>query len=76
VARREEASVIDWRKIPQIARPYDAYNRGRYVEDGCDHHGPYCKCDPPFHLRASSPAEEAIAARLFGPQQTIVSGDA
>lgn len=55
-----------WRKIPQRERPYDAYHRGRYLVPGCDHAGPYCKCDPPFHLRPSTPAEEAIAVRHFG----------
>lgn len=56
----------DWRRIPQRERPFNAYSRSRYVEQGCDHNGPYCKCDPPFHLRPSSPAEEATANRIYG----------
>lgn len=56
----------DWRRVPRLERAYNAYQRARYVENDCDHHGPYCKCDPPFHLRASTPAEEAIADRIYG----------
>lgn len=48
----------DWRKIPQLERPYDAYRRAYYIEKGCDHHGPYCKCDTPYWLRPSTPAEK------------------
>lgn len=47
----------DWRKIPRTDRPYDAYLRGRYVEDECDHNGMYCKCDPPYWLREPTAAE-------------------
>lgn len=56
----------DWRHIPQRERPYNAYRQGRYLVPGCDHNGPYCKCDPPFHLRPSTLAEEAIADRIYG----------
>lgn len=50
--------TADWRKLPREQRPYDAYRRGRYIEDGCDHAGPYCKCDTPFWLRPSTPVEQ------------------
>ena len=53
-----------WRRIPQRERPYDAYRRPRYLVQGCDHAGPYCKCDPPYHLRASTAVELAHEGRL------------
>lgn len=53
----ERPSTWDWRKLPLNQRPYDAYINPRYVVAECDHHGPYCKCDPPFWLRESTETE-------------------
>jgi hypothetical protein len=39
-------------------REIDAYRYPRRVTEGCMHRLG-CKCDPPFWLRAMSPAEEA-----------------
>lgn len=62
--------MIDWRKIPVRERPYNAYRRGRYLEPGCDHAGPYCRCDPPYHLRESSPAELARESRALAEEDS------
>jgi hypothetical protein len=64
----------DWRRIPQSERPYDAYRRGRYIEPGCDHAGPYCKCDPAYHLRSSSPSEKAHEARKAAQADAKAAG--
>ena len=45
----------------------DAYRRARVVRDGCKHMLG-CKCDPPYWLRASTPAEESHEA-LMKPAQ-------
>jgi hypothetical protein len=49
--------MTDWRKVPRSERPYNAYERARYVEAECEHNGPHCKCDPPMWLREPTPAE-------------------
>lgn len=61
-----------WRKVPQRERPYDAYRRARYVVDGCDHNGVLCKCDPPFWLRPSTPAEAAHEPLELIESDTVV----
>lgn len=43
----------------------NAYRYGQQIRPGCQHQLG-CKCTPPFWLRASSPAEEAIADRIYG----------
>lgn len=53
-------------------RPYDSYRRPRYIADGCDHAGPYCKCDPPFWLRESTPLEQARAAAEADAETALV----
>jgi hypothetical protein len=59
--------VNDWRKLPIRERPYDAYRKPRYVVDGCDHNGVLCRCDVPYWLRESTPAEKAHEAAV-GPE--------
>ena len=41
-----------------VPRVIDAYRYPQRVRPGCTHQLG-CKCDPPYWLRASSPAEEA-----------------
>jgi len=47
----------------------NAYRKPQQIRPGCQHQLG-CRCDPPFWLRSSSPAEEAIADRIYGlPEQ-------
>lgn len=46
-------------------RELNAYRRAPVLRPGCQHQLG-CRCEPPFWLRPSSPAEEAIADRIYG----------
>lgn len=35
----------------------DAYSQPRKLQPGCEHFQGKCKCDTPYHLRASTPLE-------------------
>ena len=54
------------------SEPYviDAYRHPQRVRPGCQHQLG-CKCDPPYWLRASSPAEEAHEARIRGERPAL-----
>lgn len=58
-------------------RVIDAYRNPQQVRPGCQHQLG-CKCDPPYWLRASSPAEEARERILRGeypaPQRSDTHG--
>lgn len=49
-------------------RDFNAYRNPQQIRPGCQHQLG-CRCAPPFWLRASSPAEEAIADRIYGCAQ-------
>ena len=53
------------KQIIQELSVIDAYRYPQKVSPGCQHQLG-CKCDPPFWLRESTPAEEARAARMRG----------
>jgi hypothetical protein len=46
-------------------RELNAFRRAPVLRPGCQHQLG-CRCDPPYWLRPSSPAEQAIADRLYG----------
>lgn len=46
-------------------RELNAYRKPQSVRPGCTHQLG-CRCDPPFWLRESSSAEDAIADRIYG----------
>lgn len=48
---------------PIEPRVIDAYRFPQKVAPGCTHQLA-CKCDPPYWLRASTPAEEAHEAKM------------
>jgi hypothetical protein len=52
-----------------MTRDYDAYRRARVVREGCQHNLG-CRCEPPYWLRASTPAEEMHEA-LMKPSQAV-----
>lgn len=43
----------------------NAYRKPQAVKPGCMHQLG-CRCTPPFWLRPASPAEDAIADRIYG----------
>lgn len=43
----------------------NAYRKPAVLRPGCQHQLG-CRCTPPFWLRPSTPAEEAIADRIYG----------
>lgn len=47
---------------------FNAYRRPQMLRPGCTHQLG-CRCDPPYWLRPSTPAEEAIAERIYGTAQ-------
>jgi hypothetical protein len=51
----------------------NAYRRPRKTQPGCQHMLG-CKCEAPFWLRQPSAAEEAFAARYFGPLSPVPTG--
>jgi len=52
--------------------PLDAYRYPRKIREGCTHQFP-CKCDPPYWLRESSPAELEREAKR--QPERIVEGE-
>lgn len=52
-----------------LPRVIDAYRFPPKLQPGCQHQLG-CKCDPPFWLRASSPAEEEREKALQPPAKT------
>lgn len=48
-------------------RELNAYRIPQELRPGCQHQLG-CRCDPPFWLRPSTSAEEAIADRIYGAQ--------
>jgi hypothetical protein len=54
-------------------RDFNAYRRAPVLRPGCTHQLG-CRCDPPFWLRPSTPAEEAIADRIYGISAEVQAG--
>lgn len=43
----------------------DSYRRARVIREGCQHNLG-CRCEPPYWLRPSTPAEQRHEAQLRG----------
>ncbi len=51
----------------------NAYRRAQMLRPGCTHQLG-CRCEAPFWLRPSTPAEEAIADRIYGVAEPLSVG--
>ena len=51
----------------------NAYREGREIRPGCQHNLG-CRCSTPYHLRESTPAEQAIEERMRQPFGRALEG--